>query len=941
MKKLIERTNTFLSTFEKMKDDDSDKFFQWILISFLTIVYLSVFSLTLILINNFTISSNNSYAISLQSRFAFGTQPSSLVIPVAFVLTIPFFYLWRFINSSNQRRKLASTYLNLTLAPHIICYLVTFKFLLGTLSFEALTMGAKTAVLSSLTGSPFTIFIIIPLTFIAAIPLTRYVSENQNFVTNKLVSVRTYSWILLISSYSSYYFAFTAFTKNSSTVEIILFVFLFLNFITYLHFATPDRFPVVKKGFLAIVLAIDLGIFIRVHVPAFFGTFEPNFTIDKINFFRINLLILVCSVLLAIGIVLTKYYRHYILTIIAGLLYLGTISIAHVSYTALDLFDGGELFGNWFETKNLHLTPFKDIEYPRGLLSNYLPASFAHYFTYGHADMFAIFFIFLALILGMGFYLVMSRYLKPTWIFFLLLLLPIPNSSWEIDFSFFIIFLFFVQNYQSHRFAKYLLVAIPSVELIFILAAPGQALVIGVPMFGVWLATAFTLYKQKSFFYPSLIITAVTFLSFLYLVRTQIFYGVRWALLDAPWNNIAFGDGWPFRLLNHEEIPIIFRFFGFLLAPVILYILVFKRSTLRSPEILLLVLGLIYILTISGRWYGRADSNFISRIGYGVIIVCTFILLPVASNFKNAYKLNSLFVITFAIVSSLSISQSAVADFSNPSLPTTVSQTYPVQSQYFTFGNQLSEIRSVELAFINSGKPSIFNMSGGLGASYYTGIPTVGGIESAYTVTNKVQIHDWLKRLETSNPQLVYGDYGLMGLGVIDYSNFTSRAPEVFHWLATNYIPFRCNNLGYAYKIGSLDNALRTKLAGLGCTFPSNDQQILTNWRSMDGTQSDIGRSLQTWAPSKNLIKPINQNSILIPPTEVGEPITTGITCSSISNLQLLLSGVGRDGSTLSTAFTASVRSGVVTLKPTIFPIASLIQGDLKLSIVSTQCHFQ
>jgi hypothetical protein len=238
-------------------------------------------------------------------------------------------------------------------------------------------------------------------------------------------------------------------------------------------------------------------------------------------------------------------------------------------------------------------------------------------------------------------------------------------------------------------------------------------------------------------------------------------------------------------------------------------------------------------------------------------------------------------------------------------------------------------------------KTRMLNLTGGHAIDQYLRIPGVGGIHSAYVISNDHQEIDWLKRLKEIDPNFVLGGYGSLGSAAFDGSGLGGRAPKVLSWLTSKYSIVDCGDFLVGVKT-KMYKKLSDTLLDNGCLPPPGQRENLETWQKMDSTQADLGYSLLTW-PKSGVKEKIgfgrNSKSIQIRELRENGVVTFGIKCLTQENVHFLISNNDLN-SPLEFSFFAQIRSGEYSFKPNIFPITSLLRNSFKITLLSSQCNF-
>ncbi len=907
-----------------------------VIYSFLILLGLALFAL-----NDLTNRFGNSYRMSLQSRWGFGTEPSSLTIITSLLIAFSFYLLFYPLRHKESVLRFLEGVSRLLLPSSILLTVTMLPFFFGQIDLRTSGLSISSTLAQVWMGNFWTrlfsygIAIILTI-FIVLIPL-----RNKIFDANSSI-INTYLpwWIPLIVDLS-----FLISTKLNSTflnryllwfsLTALVTVFIFYGFAGYKNLSS--RLLLASVIFLMTFFALYL------RRPTQVITWRPNLILEDIPSERFLIFSGLIAIVMSFSVLAFNRFVMAVQLITAGLWSLFSVPFTTLIVSSMDNFHFGEFVGSWFNTSELGLTPYRDIEYPRGLLINYFPSSFANFLSGGFPETFNYWFVILSLVIGILFAFVMKSFLPLPLVYFLIMILPKANGYNEIDILMLLTLVKLIEslvNVGTRELASYLIIPI---SIFWILLVPGQGVIFSLLSF-----VAFVLihhsplndlkrirFSRKIFFFFVSVAIVIT-LS----VRVLI-PAIEWVLRNGGINNQLFGDGWLNQALSPQEFPISLRFLVLLVAPTLLVLTLKYFFDLDSIGRSLAIISIVYLVIISGRWFGRADFNTLSRIGVGFLISLIILILPLL--FRLPIKMgliSSLQVPVLGLIVSLALTLNPFNV--NSFVPR---QTASVLSEQ---GYQSMSERGLIYARISSLTQSLFgsdtrmlNLTGGHAIDQYIRIPGVGGVHSAYVVTNDAQEIDWLQRLQKIDPNFILGAYGSLGSAAFDGSGMGGRAPLVLSWVISNYTLSDCGDFIVGVK-NSAAVDLQSKLSSSGCNYPSTTEQKLLLWNKMDATPSDLGASFLSWPAPRIQDLDLTRGggkSIQVQTNRASDRIGFNLECSSRQIVQFTIKSVS-SLDPLSFSFNAEVESGQYSFKPSVFPISTLLGGSFILTLGDASCEF-
>jgi hypothetical protein len=609
----------------------------------------------------------------------------------------------------------------------------------------------------------------------------------------------------------------------------------------------------------------------------------------------------------------------------------------------MDNFHYGEFIGPWFNTSTLGLTPYKDIEYPRGLLVNFIPASFGNFLSPGFPETFNYWFVFLSFVLGIFFTFVMKNLLPLPLTLTLIMILPKANGYNEIDLLMLLSLMSLIIGLTDDKYRKLTSYSIIPVCVFWILMTPGQGIIL------LCLASVSFIYiyflnlnKFNSFLLSRQTLIAVTITtSIVALIFQFLRPAVEWVIRNSPVNNRMFGDDWLNQALAPQDFPLSLKFSVLVIAPILFIFVISKFSLFDERSQIISITIICYLILISGRWFARVDASVMSRIGWGFSILLIILVLPLMFQLsRGKFVLNSPQIPVLGLIFAFSLSWNPfnVNSFV-PSQPTTIVRdaNYSLMSERGDKYQQISKLTSS----IFGPKIRMLNLTGGNAIDFYLKIPGYGGIHSPYVVTNDAQEKDWLNRLKLADPNFILGSYGSLGSDAFDGSGLGGRAPQVLSWMISNYALSDCVHFLAAIPKRDLASH-QIKLERGGCRFASDENENLSFWNKMDATQSELGASLLSWPVStkfKNDYIRTSDQSIQIRMKSLSDVVGFDLKCPARGIAQFSIMSVSQKNP-MNFTFSAQVDSGQYAFKAAMFPISTLLEGKFDLILKDSACIF-
>jgi hypothetical protein len=904
-------------------------------------IYLITLGLSLFILNNLSNRSGSSYRVSLQSRFGFGTEPSSLTIIVGLLIALALFLISNLLLSQDTELRLTKVFSQLMLPSSILFAVVMSQFFLGKIDLRSSGFSISSTLEQVWFGNFWTRL----FSFGISIPLVLFIvliiRKNKNLeAPNSVLITFLPWWIPLVVDFS-----FLISSKlNSVALNRFLLWFTLMFLVALLLGYCFTEYKRLSNRIL-IALTVFLVTFFALYLrrPKQVITWRPNLIMEDITPDRFLIFSAVVALVMSLSLLSFNRFLIAIPLITAGLWSLFSVPFTTLVVSSMDNFHFGEFVGSWFNTSESGLIPYRDIEYPRGLLINYIPSSFANFLSGGFPETFNYWFVFLSLVLGVCFAFVMRNFLPLPLIFVLIMILPKANGYNEIDLLMLLTLVKFIEGLFNRKFRLITSYLIIPVSIFWILLAPGQGVIFLLLLSLAFFISHFSSFKefyQIQFSKPVLLYFSGILLV-MFLANQILFPAIEWVIRNGRLNNQLFGDGWLNQALSPQDFPISLRFIVLLVAPLLLVFTLVYFSHLDMVGRGIAIIAIVYLVIISGRWFGRVDVNTLSRIGMGFLITLIVLVLPLLYRLPSrdgrfAFLPFPVFGLVF--VFALTLNPFNVNSFV-PYQPANIlnDQNYKPMLER---GLSYARISSLSQSLFGS-ETRMLNLTGGNAIDQYIRIPGVGGIHSAYVVTNDAQEIDWLKRLQKIDPNFILGGYGSLGSAAFDGSGMGGRAPLVLSWVISNYTLSDCGDFIVGVKNSAAED-LQSRLSSSGCNYPSTTEQKLLLWNKMDATPSDLGASFLSWPAPRVEDLDLTQGggkSVQVQTNRPSDRIGFNVECSSRQIVQFTIKSVS-SLDPLSFSFNAEVESGQYSFKPSVFPISTLLGGSFILTLGDASCEF-
>lgn len=908
---------------------------QFSLLAVALYLYLLITGLFYFMLNRITSSDNPTYRMSLQSHWNFGNEPSALAIPISVI--IGFAFVFSYHNLIRLKvPKLAIWKLSILMMPSsIILFLLVLQFLLGKLSIDF----AQIDLLSILSNAfkdyfwmgifSFCVSLLVAILFFASSMVLPKENEHNE------ESLRLISWF--IPPIISTSLLLSRSINSNELIKSLLWLFFAAVFslLVFISFATNKKL----KSDMALVMIIFVIVFVNLYFkrPRQLITWRPTFEIFQIS----NSRFLICALFLGglAALMIFFFPKNRLLALqatLGGVLYLSLAPWNALLNASTDNFHFGEMVGTWYSAKLLGYSSYNEVEYPRGLLINFIPAEVGNFFSIGFPETYAFWFIILSFFIGVAVTLALRQYIDISLVYALLLVLPKVNGYNEIDILIFLGVISVVSLSKRDSITLSYHVFVGASCWLFIYLVPGQGVIYSLLV--LFYLLVFHLYNclgSNDFrTYLSGQLKNFTVLgSVLFFMSLALRDQILWVLGNSRVSNYMFGDYWLRKAFDPQVFPFSIRFLPILLVPLLLAFYYVYRNKIGITSKIFLVLSNFYMVIISARWFGRVDSG-LSRIGVGFMIMLVFLVLPIFSNRPVSFRAGPKFqALTLSLILCLSLGFAvpSLGGSLEPVSPSVLKETiYKGQTdtglKYQKIQGLVNSLQYADLA--------TFNMTGGDALSLYTGIPGYGGIQSAYTVTNDRQESRWVKRLIESKINFVVGGFEYP----FDGSGFGGRAPLALNWLVRNFQPIECGEFQIAIPHERMTSSFQT-LNAFKCAVPTSPQAALELWNKMDSTVQDLEFSFQSWKKPKILRdeKGMQGGEFGYLYLDVKGLANFSVDCSLPARANMTLTGM-REGQEIDFTFNAYLRTGSYTFNPKIFPISSFSTKPLKLFLEDSAC---
>ena len=904
-------------------------------------IYLTALATALFALNQLTNRSGNSFRVSLQSRLGFGTEPSTLTVITSLLIAFIFYLCLMPLVKKKNFASSTETFASLLLPSGILFTVTMSQFFLGKIDLRNSGFSIISALQQVWLGNFWTRILSYGICVFVVVAYLMVLRRTKKFDrSNSIVAVFLPWWLPLIVDLS---FLVTSKVTLPISTRYFLWLTLSVSSTLVLGFALTQYKKLASRLVLAFFGFVMTFIALYLRRPTQVLTWRPNLILQDLSAERFFLFAAIVAFLVSFSMIGMKQLFRRIQFVTGGLWALFSVPFATFNVASADNFHYGEFMGSWFNTNALGLIPYRDIEYSRGLLTHYIPASFGNFLSPGFPESFNYWFVFLSFLIGIYFTFVMKSLLPLPLVFTLLMILPKANGYHEIDILMLLTLVNLIAGLADPRYRKISTYLLFPTCIFWILLTPGQGIILSCLAITAFIYVYFSNFREMNIFLfsrQSLIPLLVT-IFFTVVVFRALLPAISWVIRNSPVNNQLFGSGWLNQSLAPEDFPISLRFVVLVIAPVLFLYVLSRFSMFDFMGRVLAVLTILYLILISGRWFGRVDSNTMSRIGTGFLIALIILVLPLLFNlYRRKYFFNSLQTPTLVLIFVFALSWNPfnVNSFV-PRQPATIVQDANY-SLMLERGNTYRRISDFSQSLFGS-QTRMLNLTGANALDQYLRIPGLGGIHSPYVVTNDPQEIDWLDRIKIGNPNFILGGYGSLGSGAYDGAGLGGRAPQVLTWIILNYEVSDCGEFIAAVPKKDFPK-LRIKLENEGCTVPSNQIENLSLWSRMDSTPLDLGSSLLSWPipdqQNSDLIN-IDRQSVQISLQDLSDPLRFRLKCKSPENALFSISSTSQRNP-INFSFSARVESGEFAFKPAIFPITTLLNGQIVLTLRKSLCEF-
>ena len=930
----ISNITTHFDISDKLKSFHSRQLFA-IFSTFIYIYLISIISIFFTVEKLFR-KQNATFRLSIQSQMGFGVEPSSFTILICFFTAFIIFILLAIALKHTITIQILKLFGELLMPSCIIFFISVLGFLFGKIDLRlaSFSLGeiSKALWISTVWSGVTTFGIAILISFLLAIIFANG-NKSVSIIPKDLSFI---PWLIPVVINTGFLAAVT----GSSTLSgrFLIWFALIPNLILFLLFSVYNSNSKIKQIVITLVLGLCVFVYFFSHRPTQVLTWRPelkliSITDDKYLFFSISISLIICILLLAVS----NFYQ-WVTVVIAGLWYGLSSSINSTVVSSLDNFHHGELMGYWLGFSEFDQLPYKSVEFPRGMFVNILPAAFGDILSNGYPETFSYWFVFLSFLMGMLFFLATQWYLPLPVIFFILILLPKPNGYSEIDLTMGIVLLGFIAALQNMRSPTKLFIWAPLLSIFLILLTPGQ----GIICVALLLVVGVMHVRQNriSLKFVRRWPWISYFLGMFAIGFIAVFPSILWVVRNGTLNNAVFGDFWLGKILEPQQFPLSFKFGILLLVPIFLIVLLVKFRNLENFQKQLAFAGILFLVVISGRWFGRVDGQNMSRIGAGLFIFLVVFLVPLTYRKTSLGHIPLAGVVSIVLTTCLAVAHYPLnqgINFQHTASASVLSGQYAEMRQR---GEIYKKIKDIENHLYGDDTKRL-NLTGGQAIDEYLGTRSLGGIESPYVITNDSQESDWKKRLEKAGINIVLGPYGSLGAGAFDGSGVGGRSPQILSWVIKHFTPIDCNLFTLAIRKSDVQEKL-AYLNSQGCAVPSSRSELLSLWNRIDATQSNLGWSLLSWKSktiSQNRIINGGKSTIQVSMKESTEILTVQIRCMNPQSVEFFIESID-SVERIKHLFSAQVQSGTFAFKPSMFPIVSMLNGNFSLGMKSSTCSF-
>lgn len=902
--------------------------------------------LILQIVSGFASDSNFNLRISIQSRSGHVLEPSNLANLITILaFSVVFFALILISNKSKRNHKSVVKLFSKLQFPNsllIIIFLANFFF--TKINLKGLGNNPM-VILNSFINVPFleiltSIIIVTISNLILAVFLRQRMSNKENdlgIVSLNLSLLLTISLFLFHSVIKSSEVKIYLF--ETSSLFLFLALLLFSPIMTILLTLCSFKF----KSFYRFSLFPIVFYFLYINRPISLMSWRPEFTFIQLSEYRfLAFSLFIASVICLILVLLKPKIESIIVkSMYAALFVLINISSPANEVAFLDNFHYGERIGLWYNYTKNQLDLYNAFELPRGYLVNIFPAKLSNFLSPGNPEVYGYSYYVLFILIVILFFILLHGWLPTEFIMLLGLLIPAANGYFEIDYLSFLFVLFFFRIWSSKNYQVYTIPTLIWGLPVLILLFPGQGTLIVFCLFLVLFLTIFkqnTVLKQTRKSWLLILISLPVYLYFF----DELFGAIRWGINNSKNNQFLFSDGWlEAYLLSPEQFPISLKWIPVYFCSGLIWVIYICIKRRYYLETYIALFALFYIILISGRWLGRVDvnNNSLSRIGFGTLSLALFILIPLAYRIylkKFFPRVYIYFILLIVLPMSIQLQryEPLFRDFDliNSSQPSDLVYT---ENDFTNRGNDYKRFLNV-VNYLALPKQQALNLTGGTANDFYLQIPSRGGIASPYLIVEDSQEQRWINRLKDQNLVWFYGPYGSLGGLRGDDSSISTKAPNLFGWLLSNFNLVQCDS----FLIGISNTEYKQfdeKIKRLECEIPNNSREEMDLWVVMNGGNIPLDQSLINWKLDDSV--PYNRY-ITAKNIQINKINKLKVFCDSISYSKLKLYGQDKqNGNALEFDFEAVTESGQLTFRGDIFPIYYFV-SELFLDLKDSNCVY-
>ncbi len=884
---------------------------------------------------------NSTFHLSFQSRTGYNSEPTGLLLLILILSSTLIFAIlkpsFKFFSKNYFVRSFGL--LQIPISIVIIIYLVR-------LAFQKISVpDLDYKILLSNQSPDLNVFILIVLT-----TLLNYIFIY--FKVLKVQSLKIYSFLnpLLVLTSQLLLELLKINILREFTISITLFVL-------YALAVRKIELSKLRTGILFYFILSSTIIFIPLYAkrPYSVVSWRPNFVEIQSSSYRYVILTLIISLISSLFITYWVTVKRLInaTSLFAAFFALSTFPISKTEIASLDNFHYGESIGLWYLTNRNSLIPYSQIEYPRGLLSNYIPAAFSNLLTPGIPENFRYWYFFLFFVICLFLVFLARGFMNYYVMCLLLFFIPWPQGLSEIDYVGFIFILLILYLIKKNFGFDIVLISSILLGVLAIFLFPGQGFIVSLLLIAVNLYLYLVLKQRLLRKWSIFVLFSISIFVYSYL-SSPLLAAIRWTLDFAGVNQLLFGDNWFHYIRNIEALPINLRWITIYFVPIFVFFFLYVFNKISKLERLYLLVIIFYFILISGRWFGRVDinNNSLSRLGVGFNSLSLFLLIPIIYLLSKQFaflKFVNFFLIFYVVVASVSLKnvefiQGTLKNTSFTSEDNKALNVFLTESDFAKRGENLVALDKFKKTFFEPSE-KVLNVTGGAALDFYMSNNSVGGLQSPYMVAIENQDKRWLDRIKLASPKFFIGPYGTTNLGglLADSAPLSNKSPFLMQYLIDEFVPINCD----IFFVGILKDEyinIQKKLRDFGCRPPESYNDLISYWNIINGLEVekiDLGISLYSWkSQDLNMTKFIDKRSVYIVNNSAYSVTSVRIRCKFDELSTFTISGKLNDSESFSQAFTSqTLKDGQISFRSSLF-IVNYFLLNPKLTLENPNCYF-